>query len=112
MAGGVRDYFRDRRAQLTKSNSANSAAYTLKKRQGYDKSRPLEPLNRNASETDMAFRSTASDVVSIEELPATFHNLSRLRVVLFYRFTIIHCYYLNFFCVDPDLDLDALLYLF
>lgn len=46
--GGVRSFFKERKAKLGQTNSAGQLhSYQTKKKEGYDKSHPLQPINHN-----------------------------------------------------------------
>lgn len=46
-AGAVRSFFGERRSKLSQPHSANSHGHYARKKEGYDKSRPLQPINHN-----------------------------------------------------------------
>lgn len=62
--GGVRSFFQDRKKSHTgntrAANSASAVVLQQKKREGYDKSRPLQPLSNKSNNQPTQYRQRSS----------------------------------------------------
>ena len=62
--GGVRSFFQDRKkSQVGNTRAANSASAAVlqqKKREGYDKSRPLQPLSNKSNNQPTQYQQRSS----------------------------------------------------